>query len=290
MSTATVNYDQFSGLEARRNANPYDPTGQMLAQAPHVTNTQAHLHLQNPQRFDSAPYAMSSYQTDPRQDTRVYAGTFKDPVSGVEYHTWEEPPTDRQVDYNLNPDTAVMDRLFELHSGGLNEDTCKKLGIPEYRDESNYRMFMNNPEDGLHNRKADEAVRQYAEARGRAEALRKMENNFQGVDDSLGMRPGHMGLQPLHYARAQDAPQVTAFELDERERLTNPDVRVEMTAPRTAPRLFGYQEARMDWEGGAQVAQTFGFRDVNDYPGDAEARSKPPTFVENPPQVQVLLS
>ena len=268
----------------------YDNYERLGVSTPGVSNTAVHFKLKDPQAIDAAPFVHSTYQVDPSQDDREYTGTYTDPETGIQYHTWEETMFDRDVDYNLNPDDDVMERLFEQATGGTNDDVRAKLGVPDYKPEENYLMTMTNPQDGLRPFAADEAVRAYDNEVQRAQALRKMENNFQGIDERVGGPTGYVGYQPMHYARVQDVKgKVTAYELDDRQRFGNAKSHVDAAAPRTAPTVVSRQENFNRWRSHHTYGHKFGFREINEYPGDREAKQNPPKFIHNPPRVQFVL-
>jgi hypothetical protein len=255
--------------------------------APHEVNARFQSYLQNPTQDQSAPFQPSTYKIDPMEDDRVYAGTYVDSESGIEYHSWEEPTIHKEVDYSLNPSDNTMDRLREQFMGGTNDDVRKALGVPDYMPEDNLIGPMNDAKDGFRSVAGEMAVRKWTGDRARAEALRKMENNFEGIDDRVGGPVGYIGLHPISYVRGEDVRgKVTAYELDDRPRMTQPKSLVESTV-RTAPTVVSRTEDTTDWLAHGQYGNTFGYRDVNEYPGDAEARRAPPTFM--PPSIQVQL-
>lgn len=242
--------------------------------------------------MDSAPFALSTYQIDPREDDRVYTGTYIDPGTGVEHHSWEEAMPEKESDVSLNPSSETMERLAESFMGGINDDVRRKLGIPDYKPEDNIQIAPLSGEDGFRAHVGDwDSVRLYTEEHAQGEALRKMENNFEGIDERVGGPTGYIGLHPMLYARPQDvrAP-VSAMELDDKERLMNPTSHVSAHGAWAKPTTISSKESNMNWQESGQWGHSFAMRDINQMPGDAEARAQPPRFIENPPHVNIILS
>jgi len=259
-------------------------------QVPLLDLAAVHARMQDPSGVHAEPFIRQAYETDPVLDDRVFTGTYVDPETNVEYYAWENPIGEKEVDYSLNPDDDTLDRLREQFMGGTNDDVRAKLGVPDYKPEDNIATPMLNPTNGF---RADvgewDAVRLRTEEHARSEALRKMENNFEGVDERVGGPHGHIGYQRIHHARLQDVQGVfRAEDLDHKERANAPKSHTEVQAIRTGPTLHTRQEAAMPWRSHGTYGHTFGFREINQFPGDAQARSTHPHFIDNPRNVVLM--
>lgn len=270
----------------------YDDFSTLRPHNPHVSNIQAHNIMTNNEDImpTGGQFSLDTYQENANAGL-VYSGKMKDPVTGEEFYTFENELPEKEVDESLNPSTTAMDRLTELAMGSTDDDIKHRLDISNHKPEENNMLHALKPEDGLRTQFGDwDSVRLWDLQRAQEESHRTIDNNFEGIDERVGGPSGYRGYQPMHYARPQDVKaQVTAYELDDRERMANPAAQVGQHGAWAKPTQYNRKELHDEWKQGGKWGQTFGFRDVNEYPGDAEARRQPPTFVHNTPEVQVIL-
>lgn len=231
----------------------------------------------------AAPYVASTYQTPAHHDDRVYVGTYIEPGTGQEHHAWENAMPEKEVDESLNHSFDAMERLSESFMGGINDDVRRKLGIPNYKPEKNIMEPAVSGQDGFRTHVGEwDAIRMYNLEKARAAQLYRMENNVEGIDERVGGPTGYIGLHPMQYARKQDvqAP-VTAFELDDRERLVNPTVQVEQHGAWAKPTMRARPESMVEWQSTGTWGNVFGMREINEFPGDRKAKTQAPSFFPN---------
>lgn len=255
-----------------------------------VNRNAVHDYMNGSMNNFTAPFARSSYAIDPRSDDRVYTGIHTDPVTGKQYHTFEEAMPERETDENLQPSNEGMDRLREMFSGGLNNDEAiRHMGIPDYKPEENNMEHQMTPEDTVrHNFGNWDILRQYADRRAQEESTRRMENNFEGINEKEGGPTGSLGIHHLGYTKDYNHVPISGYELGDKGRIANPTSQVELPGAWAQPTQITRQENYANWHSMGIGGHTFAMRDVNDMPGDREARMQPPQFLK--PYVQVILS
>ena len=270
--------DQFETL------NPHKP----------INNTLIHNILSNDAQgmVVGAPFTLNTYQENANADL-VYSGIMKDPVSGREYHTFENAMPEKESDQSLNRSFHAMERLTEQARGSTNDDIKYKLDIQDYKPEDNIQEKAITGDMAFKKVMGIsdyDAVRLWDLERAKQESRRKMENNFEGIDERVGGPTGYIGLHPMHYARKEhNQVQVSAYELDDRERMTNASAIVTQHGAWAAPTLYQRKEQNKSWNQVGQWGGAHGLRDTLTMPGDKEAEQMKPSFIQNKHDVQIVL-
>lgn len=236
----------------------------------------------------SAPFAASSYEASPHSDGRVYAGTYTDSTTGIEYHMWEEAMPERETDESLQPSHEAMDRMLEVFSGGLNNDEAiTHMGVPNFKPEENNMAPVMTPEDTMRKRFGNwDALRSYADRRATEESARRMENNFEGINEKEGGPSGSLGIHSMAYTKNYNHVPVSAAEMHDKGRISNPSSQVQLPGMWAKPTQITRQENFSTWNSVGTGGHVFGMREINEMPGDREARSKPPQFLQGMQQQQ----
>lgn len=261
---------------------------------PHTPATNRSMHQllsdNNDGMLVGAPYSLETYHEHANQGL-VYAGKMRDPVTGQEFHTFENGMPEKEVDESLNPSFDSMERLTELAMGSTNVDIRRKMGIKDYKPEDNNTVAPLSGDQAFRKEFGHwDSVRVWDLERAKQESMRKMENNFEGIDERVGGPTGYVGLHPMQYARKEDnQTHVTAYEMDDRGRINNPMAKTVQHGAWAQPTTYQRQDPNKTWQQSGKWGHTFGMREVNEFPGDREARSRPPTFIQNKPEVQVIL-
>lgn len=251
-----------------------------------------HDHMGGMMQSLSAPFAQSSYGMNPGEDDRVYVGTYVDPATGIENHLWEEPMIHPETDESLQPSNDAMERLFEAHSGGLNNwAEQKRLGVPDHKPEDNIMESMNNKEDFVRKQFGDwDVLRQYAERRAREEGNRKPQHNYEGIHEKANGPGGSFGLHHLGYTKDYNHMPISGQELSDRGVKANATAQVQLAGAWAKPTQYVRNENNMNWQPSGIAGHTFAMRDVNEFPGDKEAHKYQSQMMNLKPIVNVVLS
>lgn len=223
----------------------------------------------------AAPFTPQTYQTDPYMDDRVYTGIYTDPETGEQFHTYEDALPDQEHDESINNSSQVMERLFEMHTGGLGGDAMDRLGLPHYKPEQNLKEAPLTPYDAWAKYNGDPvAQRSWDASIVNANVARTAENNFSGIREDMGNAYGYNGLQPLVHAHVRDLGLVHRPEdLDHQARAQTATAQNESAAPRTDPQLRTNPEATTTWIPQTTYGHVMGGIRVNQFPGDKEAQA-----------------
>lgn len=237
-----------------------------------------------------APYSLHTYR-EKADEGLVYAGKMKDPVTGQEFHTFENAMPEKEVDESLNPSFHSMERLTEVAMGSTHGDIRRKMGMKDHKPEDNNMIAPLSGDQAFRKEFGHwDSVRLWDLDRAKQESRRKQENNFAGIDERVGGPTGYVGLHPMQYARKEDNQvQVTAYELDDRARLNNAMAKTVQHGAWAQPTTYQRQDPNKTWQQSGKWGNAFGMREVNEFPGDREAKRAKPSFIENKPEVQVIL-
>lgn len=225
-----------------------------------------------PNSMLTAPFTMDAYRMNEQEEDRVYGGTYID-SQGVEHHYWEEKMPDPETDEPLQPEHVAMDRMLEIYSGGINNaETQKHLGIKNFKPEDNNMISQHKGVSYLKKKfGAWNEIRQYDERRAIEESRRRMENNFNGFNQSEGGPANSIGIHSLNYTKDYSHTTISGHELNDKGYMPNPTAITALPGIRTRPTQYQRQTNHNNWHSSGIGGHTFAMRDINQYPGDKDA-------------------
>ncbi len=240
----------------------------------------------------SAPFAQTAYSMNPGEDDRVYAGRYTDATTGEEYDMWEEAMPEPETDESLQPSNEGMDRMLEQYSGGLNNHAeQKRLGIPDHKPEENIMLSMNDSEDHVRMLFGNwDKVREWDERRAKEEGRRKMENNFEGIDERVGGPGGSLGIHYMGYTKDYSHVPISGYELNDKGVTANPSTQTQLPGAWAKPTQYIRNENNLNWHSTGIGGHPFAMRQVNEYPGDRDAHKYKDQMTNLKPLVDVVLS